>query len=78
MYQFRLSNEYHDGVNEFLNLAFGNASVNVIIVCPCVKYGNSRWVTQSEVVDHLVCDELMQDYTTCTTRRNTFCYGRFP
>ena len=63
MYQSRLSNEYLNGVIEFLNFAFGNASVNGKITCPCVKCGNGRWVTRNEEIDHLVYDGFINGYT---------------
>ncbi|KAH7843980.1 hypothetical protein Vadar_023091 [Vaccinium darrowii] len=63
MYQSRLTSEYLNGVKEFLKLAFHNASIDGKIVCPCVKCGNGKWVTQYEAVDHLVCDGFIKGYT---------------
>lgn len=62
MYQSRLTIEYLNGVKEFLKLAFHNVSIDGKIVCPCVKCGNGRWVTQSEAVDHLVCVGFIKGY----------------
>ncbi|KAF7139861.1 hypothetical protein RHSIM_Rhsim06G0085100 [Rhododendron simsii] len=63
MYQSRLTSEYLNGVEGFLNFAFQNASIDGKIVCPCVKCGNGRWVMRSEAVDHLVCDGFIKGYT---------------
>ncbi|KAF7119899.1 hypothetical protein RHSIM_Rhsim13G0141700 [Rhododendron simsii] len=63
MYKSRLTSEYLNRVEGFLNFAFQKESIYGKIVCPCVMCGNGRWVTRSEAVDHLVCDGFIKGYT---------------
>ncbi|KAH7837933.1 hypothetical protein Vadar_019729 [Vaccinium darrowii] len=69
MHQSRLTSEYLNGVERLLKFAFRNAIIDGKIVCPCAKCGNGRWVTQSEAVDHLVCDEFIKGYTKWIAHR---------
>ncbi|XP_039120528.1 uncharacterized protein LOC120256938 [Dioscorea cayenensis subsp. rotundata] len=63
MYKSRLSQEYEHGVEEFLKFAFDNASQDGMIVCPCIKCVNIHWRTREAVLEHLICDGILQGYT---------------
>ncbi|XP_039117808.1 uncharacterized protein LOC120253541 [Dioscorea cayenensis subsp. rotundata] len=62
MSKSRLSQEYLDGVEGFLNFAFNNASEDNMILCPCVKCANVKWKTREVVLEHLICDGILQGY----------------
>ncbi|XP_039134881.1 uncharacterized protein LOC120272182 [Dioscorea cayenensis subsp. rotundata] len=63
MRKSRLSQEYEDGVEQFLNFAFANSSEDDRIICPCIKCVNIHWQTRETVLEHLVCDGIVQGYT---------------
>ncbi|XP_039145632.1 uncharacterized protein LOC120282863 [Dioscorea cayenensis subsp. rotundata] len=63
MNKSRLSQEYVDGVEQFLDYAFNNLSSDNKIVCPCIKCKNVRWKTLEVAFDHLACDGILQGYT---------------
>ncbi|XP_039134228.1 uncharacterized protein LOC120271620 [Dioscorea cayenensis subsp. rotundata] len=62
MCKSRLSQEYLDGVEGFLNFAFNNASEDNMIVCPCIKCANVKWNAREVVLEHLICDGILQGY----------------
>ncbi|XP_058088150.1 uncharacterized protein LOC131235062 [Magnolia sinica] len=61
--QARVSLEYVKGMKEFIEFAFNNAASEGKILCPCVKCANLFWRAHKEVVDHLVCEGIMPNYT---------------
>ncbi|XP_039119135.1 uncharacterized protein LOC120255365 [Dioscorea cayenensis subsp. rotundata] len=63
MRKSRLSQEYEDGVEQFLNFAFANSNEDDRIICPCIKCVNIHWQTRETVLEHLVCDGIIQGYT---------------
>ncbi|XP_039138852.1 uncharacterized protein LOC120276193 [Dioscorea cayenensis subsp. rotundata] len=63
MNKSRLSQEYVDGVDRFLDFAFNNSSSDNKIICPCVKCVNVRWQSREVAFDHLACDGIIQGYT---------------
>ncbi|XP_039138748.1 uncharacterized protein LOC120276078 [Dioscorea cayenensis subsp. rotundata] len=63
MRKSRLSQEYEDGVEQFLNFAFANSSEDDRIICPCIKCVNIHWQTRETVLEHFVCDGIVQGYT---------------
>ncbi|XP_039128928.1 uncharacterized protein LOC120265079 [Dioscorea cayenensis subsp. rotundata] len=62
MHKSGLSQEYLDGVEEFLNFAFDNSSEDDKIICPCIKCVNIHWQIRQIVLEHLVCDGILQGY----------------
>ncbi|XP_058071152.1 uncharacterized protein LOC131220206 [Magnolia sinica] len=63
MQKSRVSLEYVKGMKEFIEFAFNNAASEGKILCPCVKCTNLFWRAHKEVVDHLVCEGIMPNYT---------------
>ncbi|XP_058106342.1 uncharacterized protein LOC131249554 [Magnolia sinica] len=63
MQKSRVSLEYVKGMKEFIEFAFNNAASEEKILCPCVKCANLFWRAHKEVVDHLVCEGIMPNYT---------------
>ncbi|XP_020111543.1 uncharacterized protein LOC109726394 isoform X2 [Ananas comosus] len=59
----RLSKEYFDGVNDFLNFAFERSSQDGKILCPCSRCSNINWHTREVVKEHLVCNGFLRGYT---------------
>ncbi|KAJ4981722.1 hypothetical protein NE237_032559 [Protea cynaroides] len=61
---FRLSSQYRQEVNKFIEYAFSNASCKGgRILCPCAKCINQQWRTADEVLKHLICDGFLWNYT---------------
>ncbi|XP_039123295.1 uncharacterized protein LOC120259901 [Dioscorea cayenensis subsp. rotundata] len=63
MHKPRLSNEYVEGVESFLDFPFDKSSEDNMIVCPCVKCANVHWHTREVVEEHLMCDGILRGYT---------------
>ena len=63
MQKSRLSQEYLDGVQNFLNFAFHYASEDNRILCPCLKCANIDWHMREIVYEHLVCFGFLPGYT---------------
>lgn len=63
MTKSRLSQEYVNGVEEFLNFAFDNSSQDNKIVCPYIKCVNAHWQTREMPFEHIACDGILQGYT---------------
>ena len=59
----RLSKSYLDGVIQFLDFAFANASLGGKIKCPCNRCNNGSWNNREVVYEHLVCDGFTSNYT---------------
>nr|KYP62103.1 hypothetical protein KK1_016627 [Cajanus cajan] len=61
----RITNEYQNGVEQFLEFAQRNQSdLNRKFYCPCVNCLNGRRRTIDEIWDHLICDGFLTSYTT--------------
>ncbi|KAE8734333.1 hypothetical protein F3Y22_tig00000773pilonHSYRG00216 [Hibiscus syriacus] len=60
--QCRVSAEYRNGVENFLNLAFLNASQENMILCPCKNCVNINWHIREVVYEHLVIFGFVQGY----------------
>ncbi|XP_010327667.1 uncharacterized protein [Solanum lycopersicum] len=59
----RSTNEYIDGVNDFLDKAFERASQGNEILCPCKKCFNRNCHCRNMVEDHLICHGFVHGYT---------------
>ena len=59
----RSTNEYIDGVNDFLDKAFERASQENVIFCPCKKCFNRNFSCRNMVEDHLICHGFVHGYT---------------
>ncbi|CAN1155708.1 hypothetical protein LINPERHAP2_LOCUS20559 [Linum perenne] len=59
----RVSEEYQNGVNEFLDYAFKKNGGAEGIRCPCVKCYNGRQGTRETVRTHLIVNGIVQNYT---------------
>lgn len=61
----RLCPMYENKVLEFLEFAkqtlFGN---NGVFSCPCINYENIKKQSEEEILHHLRCDGICQNYTT--------------
>ncbi|XP_057425762.1 uncharacterized protein LOC130719140 [Lotus japonicus] len=62
----RLSQEYGDGVKEFISFAIKNAEDCNRIICPCLRCCHGRRVNASKLEDHLVCYGIDENYTCWT------------
>ncbi|CAK8564932.1 unnamed protein product [Lathyrus sativus] len=63
----RLGPIYEKGVLEFLKYADQNLpGNNGIFYCSCVNCGNIKKGTEDEILHHLCCDGVYQNYTICT------------
>ncbi|KAK7256311.1 hypothetical protein RIF29_29752 [Crotalaria pallida] len=67
MFANRLTDEYNEGVNEFIRFAVEHAEDPSRIICPCLQCCYSRKVSPTELKTHLVCYGIDQSYT-CWTR----------
>ncbi|KAH1092343.1 hypothetical protein J1N35_019600 [Gossypium stocksii] len=52
----RVSNDYQNRVQTFLNFAFQNASQENMILCPCKKCSNINWHFREVIYEHLIVD----------------------
>ena len=60
----RISDEYHNGVEEFLQFIKRNAPcLRGNFFCPCVKCGNGRQQSLNEMRSHLICHGIIPTYT---------------
>ncbi|KAF7802497.1 hypothetical protein G2W53_041608 [Senna tora] len=59
----RVSSEYVEGLNKFLDFAFANTITKDLIKCPCIHCGFRRWQTRETVYDHLICTQFPEGYT---------------
>ncbi|KAH0644671.1 hypothetical protein KY284_032555 [Solanum tuberosum] len=57
------SKEFSDGVVQFLEFAFSNASIDGKILCPCIICGFSVMCNRAEVFSHLLQRGFPQKYT---------------
>jgi len=55
--------EYANGLNEFLEFAFGHAN-GIVIKCLCSKCGFKKWQTRDVVQEQLTCSTFPQNYQT--------------
>lgn len=62
IYKPRLSEAYTDGVDAFLEFAFGNIQVEKL-KCPCNRCSLYTPRTRIEIRDHLICYGFMKSYT---------------
>nr|KYP32182.1 hypothetical protein KK1_047183 [Cajanus cajan] len=61
----RITDEYQNGVEQFLEFAQRNrAYLNGNFYCPCINYLNGRRHVIDEIRDHLICDGFLTSYTT--------------
>ncbi|KAK7266896.1 hypothetical protein RIF29_19556 [Crotalaria pallida] len=67
MFANRLTDEYNEGVKEFIRFAVDHAEDPSRIICPCLQCCYSRKVSLTELKNHLVCYGIDQSYT-CWTR----------
>ncbi|XP_060968549.1 uncharacterized protein LOC115708932 [Cannabis sativa] len=58
----RLSKEYEDGVNYFMNFAMQNEKDPTMISCPCMKCGNLKKLKVVDVRGHLYINGIDQTY----------------
>lgn len=54
--KLRASEEYINGVTNFLDFAFARSSIDGTIWCHCVKCVNTMKVSRAEAFDHIICD----------------------
>ncbi|XP_038679433.1 uncharacterized protein LOC119980710 [Tripterygium wilfordii] len=60
----RLSVEYLNGINKFIEFAFQNSSDSAgRVLCPCVNCMNAFWVDRQAIEDHLICNGFNPRYT---------------
>ncbi|XP_019237964.1 PREDICTED: uncharacterized protein LOC109218100 [Nicotiana attenuata] len=65
----RVSKEYLDGVEEFINHAFFEKQDGEQIACPCTECVLIHQVNRTTAYDHLVINDIMPSYDTW------FCHG---
>ncbi|GMI77251.1 hypothetical protein HRI_001394400 [Hibiscus trionum] len=58
----RVSVDYRNGVETFLDFAFANASQEDMILCPCKKCGNINWHIREVVHEHLIVCGFVRGY----------------
>ncbi|KAF7826633.1 mucin-1-like isoform X2 [Senna tora] len=59
----RVSSEYVEGLDKFLDFAFANTITKGLIKCPCIHCGFRRWQTRETVYHHLICTQFPEGYT---------------
>jgi len=60
----RISDEYGNGVEEFLHFTEPNAPcLHGKFLCPCVKCGNGRHQSINDIRSHLICHGIIPNYT---------------
>ena len=64
--QSRMSPEYEDGVEQFLQFALerGRPNEEGKYYCPCINCLNGRRQLLDDIRDHLLCDGMKKNYTT--------------
>ena len=69
----RISDEYENGVQQFLQFTECNAtSLGRKFFCPCIKCGNGRRQSINDIRSHLICDVIIPSYT------KWIWHGEFP
>ncbi|KAL3834256.1 hypothetical protein ACJIZ3_008992 [Penstemon smallii] len=63
IHKSRLSKEYEDGLNRFLDMAFDNVSLSGKILCPCKNCKNGKWLNREISKEHLIVDGFLKGYT---------------
>ncbi|GMI94850.1 hypothetical protein HRI_003154300 [Hibiscus trionum] len=58
----RVSVDYRNGVEIFLNFAFAYASQEDMILCPCKKCANINWHIREVVHEHLIVCGFVRGY----------------
>ena len=66
MNESRMSPEYEDGVEQFLQFASerGRPNEEGKYYCPCINCLNGRRQLLDDIRDHLLCDGIKKNYTT--------------
>ena len=59
----RLSAEYRNGVDEFLQFSLDNATNHNTISCPCLHCGNLHKLNISKIKEHLFFNGIDRSYT---------------
>ena len=60
----RISDEYENGVEQFLQFTECNAtSLGRKFFCPCIKCGNGRRQSLNDIRSHLICHGIIPNYT---------------
>lgn len=67
----RLTQEYWDGVEEFIRFAVELAKNPNFMLCPCVKCYNFSRVNAAEMKDHLIIYGIAQTYKCWTNHGET-------
>ena len=67
----RLSQEYEDGVKEFIRFAVEQTKENNLILCPCWCCLNIMRVSVEELEEHLMCNGIDTNYTCWTKHGET-------
>ncbi|KAL3831063.1 hypothetical protein ACJIZ3_019865 [Penstemon smallii] len=63
IHKSRLSKEYENGLNVFLDMVFNNVCLSGKILCLCKHCKNSKWVNREISKEHLIVDGFMKGYT---------------
>ena len=74
----RLSREYEEGVDQFLDFAEKNASNINYISCPCENCGNLKKMRRSQIKDHLLINGINERYQTWTWHGEKSPTSNFP
>lgn len=61
---------YENGAKEFLQFASVDRSDAFVILCPCRKCRNMKFVRKDLIVEHIVVDEFLTSYTTWILSRS--------
>ncbi|XP_012849503.1 PREDICTED: uncharacterized protein LOC105969303 [Erythranthe guttata] len=63
MHKPRSTKVYKNGLNQFLDMAFANVSLNGKIICPCKYCKNAKWASREIAKEHLLVDGFIKGYT---------------
>ena len=63
MTKSRITTEYQNGLEYFLDYAFRNASMYNKILCPCKRCGMSICMSRDDAFEHLTVDGFIPGYT---------------
>ena len=59
----RVTEEYENGVEDFLQFTERNASLCGKFFYPCVNCANGRHQSLNDKMSHLICDGIIPNYT---------------
>ena len=72
----KLSTEYRNGVNKFLQFSLDHATNPNVISCPCLHCGNLHKLSIAKIKEHLFFNGIDRSYTVWFWHVKKFQLGR--